>query len=112
MRRARAARTLVLLAAVAAVSGCGTVRLEVPEGRTVRLLEEREPASIRVERKVWFWLWGGKPISDNTTEQDILEHDLKEIRIRTEQTFVDSVVTTLCGVFSITVRTLTVEGNR
>ena len=112
MQRAKAARILALLAALAAVSGCGTVRLEVPEGRTVRLLEEHEPASIRVERKIWFWLWGGNPISDNTTKQDILEHDLKEIRIRTEQTLLDSIVTTLGGVFSITVRTLIVEGNR
>ena len=48
---------LVLLA-LAILSGCGTVTLVVPEGRTVRLLEQDEPAAVRGERKLWFWLEG------------------------------------------------------
>lgn len=53
-------RFIVVLCAALLVSSCGTVRVEVPEGQQVRLLAEGESAEIRVERTVWFWLWGGE----------------------------------------------------
>jgi len=91
--------------------GCGTVSLQVPEGRVVRLLEEDEPASIHVERKLWFWQWGGKPISENTTRPDIEAYNLREIRIITVQTLLDNLITTITSVVSVTRITLIVEGN-
>ena len=94
-----------------AAAGCGTVRLTVPEGREVRLLQSDEPASIRVKRTVWFWLWGNNPISDNTTEQDILEYDLCEVRIQSENTFLEALTNPITAVFSFVRRTLVVEGN-
>lgn len=105
--RAIAGLTLLLYS-----GGCGTVRLEVPPGYdSVRILEIDEPAEIRVERTVWFWLWGGKPISDNTTRTEIETYDLKEVRLRTEQTLLDNILTPICAVVSIVRRTLIVEGN-
>ena len=41
---------------------------------------------------VWFWMWGGQPISDNTTKSDIERYNLKEVRLRTEQTLLDNIV--------------------
>ena len=38
--------------------GCGTTHLVAPPGRTVRILGEDEPASVRVQRTVWYWMWG------------------------------------------------------
>ena len=99
------------LLAAAVLSGCGTVRLEVPPGRDVRLLEADEPAEIHVERTLWFWLWGGNAISDNTPIQEIEKYDLKEVRVRTEQTFVDSILNPITAVVSIVRRRLIVEGN-
>ena len=97
--------------ACAASTGCGTVRLEVPPGRDVRLLEVDEPAEIRVQRTVWFWLWGGEPISDNTAMTEIEQYDLKEVRMRTEQTLLDGILTPITAIVSIVRRTMIVEGN-
>lgn len=112
----RGRRKRGLLAAVTGLllaTGCGTVRLEVPPGHDdVRMLEADEPAEIHVERTVWFWLWGGRPISDNTTRTEIEKYNLKEVRLRTEQTLLDNILTPICAVVSIVRRTLIVEGNR
>lgn len=92
--------------------GCGTVSLEVPEGREVRLLGEDEPVSIHVERKLWFWQWGAEPISKNTTKPEIEAYNLKEIRIVTVQTVFDNLITMVTSLISITRITLVVEGNQ
>ena len=103
---------LVALPCFLFLAGCGTVRLEIPEGMDdVRLLPADEPASIRVQRTIWFWLWGGKPISDNTTKQDIAEHNLKEVRMHTEQTLFEGITNPITALVSIVRRTLIVEGN-
>ena len=114
MTRSRlSCRAVLLLAAVACAmqTGCGTVRLEVPPGRQVRLLEVDEPAEIRVQRTVWFWLWGGEPISDNTAMTEIERYDLKEVRMRTEQTLLDGILTPITALVTIVRRTLIIEGN-
>jgi len=93
------------------VTGCGTIRLEVPKDRDVRLLEEDEPADVRIQRTVWFWLWGGRPISDNSTASDVLDHDLVEMRMRTEQTLADNLTILFTVWVTVVRRTLIVEGN-
>ena len=110
-RPRRLAFALLVLLGLAGLSGCGTVTLVVPEGRSVRLLEQDEPTSIRAERKLWFWLWGARAISDNTTRPEIEAHDLKEIRIYTVQTLIDNIITMVTTVVSLTRITLVVEGN-
>ena len=30
-----------------------------------------KPAQVHVERTIWFYQWGAKAISDNTTREDI-----------------------------------------
>ena len=99
------------LLAAATLSGCGTVRLEVPPGRDVRMLEADEPAEIHVERTLWYWMWGGNAISDNTPAFEIEKYDLKEVRVHTEQTFIDSILNPITAVVSIVRRRLIVEGN-
>ena len=99
------------LLAAAVLSGCGTVRLEVPPGCDVRMLEADEPAEIHVERTLWYWMWGGNAISDNTPIQEIEKYDLKEVRVHTEQTFIDSILNPITAVVSIVRRRLIVEGN-
>ena len=92
-------------------SSCGTVRLEVPKGQDVRLLMEAESSEIRVERTVWFWLWGAKPISDNSIKSEVEKHNFKEVRAYTTQTMTDNIVTLVTSIVSITRRTLVIEGN-
>ena len=92
-------------------SGCGTVRMEIPEGHEVRVLAREESAEIRVERTLWFWLWGARAISDNTTKSDIEKYQFKEVRAYTTQTMTDTLLLLVTSVVSIVRRTLIVEGN-
>lgn len=92
-------------------SGCGTVRMEVPEGYEVRVLARSESAEIRVERTVWFWLWGAKAISDNTTKSDIEKYNFTEVRAYTTQTMTDNLLLMITSLVSIVRRTMVIEGN-
>ena len=92
-------------------SGCGTVRMEVPEGHEVRVLARNESAEIRVERTVWFWLWGARAISDNTTKSDIEKYKFKEVRAYTTQTMTDNILLMITSFVSIVRRTMIIEGN-
>lgn len=91
--------------------GCGTTHLVAPPGRTVRILGEDEPASVRVQRTVWYWMWGGRPISDNTTQSDIERHDLHEVRYTTYQTLFEMLTNPITSIVSVQRRQLIVEGN-
>lgn len=104
-------RSFCVLTCLILFSSCGTVRLEVPEGQEVRLLMSDESSEIRVERTVWFWLWGAKPISDNSIKSEIEKYNLKEVRAYTTQTMTDNFVTVVTSIVSITRRTLIIEGN-
>jgi len=102
---------MVVLCAALLLFSCGTVRMEVPEGQQVRLLSQEESAEIRVERTVWFWLWGGKAISDNSIKSDIEKYKLTEVRAYTVQTMTDNILLIVTSFVSIVRRTLVVEGN-
>lgn len=91
--------------------GCGTARLVVPEGREVRLLEEDEYASVRETRRVWFWLWGNAVITDDSPVTEIEKYDLKEVRMTSKQTLLDTVFNVIGGGVTIVCRTIVVEGN-
>jgi len=104
-------RFIVILCAALLLFSCGTVRIEVPEGQQVRLLSQEESAEIRVERTVWFWLWGGKAISDNSIKSDIEKYKLTEVRAYTVQTMTDNILLIVTSFVSIVRRTLVVEGN-
>jgi hypothetical protein len=113
MRRAGRAAALGIpwILCILLAAGCGTIRLEVPPDHSVRLLEEDEPAQIHVERTVWFWLFGARPISDNTTLPEIERYDLCEIRMQTVQSMADQLTNLVTVFVTIVRRTLVVEGN-
>jgi len=104
-RRSIAAVGLLLLTA------CGTIHIEVPPGSSVTMLDQDQPASIRIERHIWFALWGGKPLSDNSTLNDIREHHLTQVRVTVVQNFWDTVINTVTCYFSFVRRTVIIEGN-
>jgi len=102
--------TIVALGLLLA-AGCGTVHIEVPPGSAVTLLDQDQPASIKIERHVWFALWGGEPLSDNSTLNDIREFHLKQVRVTVVQGFWDSVINGVTCYFSFVRRTVVIEGN-
>ncbi len=52
------------------------------------------------------------PISSNSPEKIITENDLKEVRVKTQHSFVDLLIGSLTGLVSIVPATMTVEGNQ
>ena len=102
-------RAVVLLAL--ALSACGAIQIESPPGAHLRIMDADEPASVRDERVVWYALWGGKPLSEISTAPTIAEHELREVRVSTELTPVDSVVNVVTSLVSFVRRTVVVEGN-
>ncbi len=91
--------------------GCGTTQLVAPPGRDVRIMQADTPASVRVERTVWFWQWGARPISDNTTREDIVKYNLREVRMDAYQKWYEMVLNPILSIVSVQRRTLVVEGN-
>ena len=104
--------TLSLLAAVVALTACGTLYYEAPAGSEVQMLDRYAPAEVRIERKVYYWLWGKYAISDDSTETDVREHGLREARFETVNTFSDTLLNFPLSLVTIVRRTLIIEGNR
>lgn len=100
-----------LLAASFALAACGAVQIEAPPHARVRILDHDAPTQVRDERVVWYALWGGKPLSDTSIAETIGRHQLREVRVSTELTPLDSVVNVFTSFVSIVRRTVIVEGN-
>lgn len=101
----------VLAAMMLLLTGCGTVNFDVPRGQKVKLLTEDDPTTVRVEKKVWYALWGDKPLSENHTAPFIEQHHLVEVKMMTQQDFVDTMINLVVSPFSFSRRTFVIEGN-
>ena len=102
---------IIQMTAALLLTGCGTVHFDVPQGQRVKLLTEDDRTSVRVERKVWYALWGHKTLTDNHTATLIQENRLVEVKMFTEQSFSDSIINPFTSLFSFSRRTLVIEGN-
>ena len=49
----------------------------------MRIMDLDAPAKVRDERVVWYALWGGKPLSDDSTVETIARLGLREVRVST-----------------------------
>jgi len=102
------APTLLLLAAVA---GCGTVHLDAPEGRRVKVLDRDAPTTVHVEETVWYFAWGGVDLSDTHTATIIEKHDLAEVKLHVTYDFSDSLINTFATFLSFSRRRIIIDGN-
>jgi hypothetical protein len=57
-------------------------------------------------------MWGAKPISDNTTQEEILKYNLRQVRYTTYQTWFEMLTNPLTSLVSVQRRQIVVEGNR
>jgi len=96
------------------LTGCGIIHMNAPSGSRVKLLTNNAPASVRVEQTVWYKWWGLDPINPSEAEGGtiIAREGLTEARMQMTNTFTDSLVTLVTGIFGFPRRTLIVEGNR
>ena len=110
-------RVLVGLSMLLSVllSGCFNTRLMAPENHPVSLLSAEKPAEFSKVYKNWYLLGGLLPIYTKQPDKIIAKENLAEVRVQTEDTISDGVITTatmFLFYLAIFPQTVVVEGNR
>ena len=101
-----------IIASSLLLGGCGTLYLNAPNNQSIKLMSKYKPASVRIEKKIWFKWWGSEPIDNPDTATVIKENNLKEVRLYMTNTFVDGLLSIFPGMIGFPRRTLIIEGNR
>jgi hypothetical protein len=103
-----------VMAFALSTSGCGTIYMNAPPDSGIKLLSRNAPATVKIEKHIWFKWWGGEPLHPEEVHAATIIKDagLKEARIRMTNTFVDGLYSIMPGIFGFPRRTLIVEGNR
>jgi hypothetical protein len=94
----------------AALPGCATLYVDAPAGRDVKLLARETPPSTVFSTKAWYFLWGLVP-ADIGTAEHISQLRLDGVRVKTQMSFVDGLITYLTGGI-VMPRTVIIEGRR
>ena len=87
--------------------GCYSVKVKAPSGQEVQLVSYTENAKEVKTKKVWYILWGLVPLSDNTTESELV--GVKKASVTTSFTFVDILISIFTGIITISPRTVEVN---
>ena len=90
--------------------GCYAVRYVAPVGKDVKAIDEMTPAKVKVQKKVWYALWGLIPITDNSTADLIQKYNLKNARATSKITILDFLISLVTSNLSIVTLTIEVEG--
>lgn len=96
------------------VSGCFKTNLIAPENHKVRILSVDAPTKFHTEYKNWYLLAGVLPIYTTQPEEIIAKEKLTEVRVQTEDTVSDGVITFFTSMIFIGLypQTVVVEGNK
>lgn len=108
-------RILAVIVCAWLATGCGTIYLDVPNDSNVKLLAKDAPAEYKVQRTVWYWMWGNRYLNENQDPHAwtlVEENGFKEVRLRMTNTFVDGLISAPGALVSICRRTIVVEGNK
>lgn len=105
-------KTLSVAILLSFVMGCTPIIVDAPPDVGVTLTSQFEPAPMKVEKRVWYVLYGLVPLTDNTTTDIIQKYGFKKVHVKSEQTFLDYLITVFLGTFTIATRTIVVEGSR
>ena len=93
------------------LAGCGTVHLDAPEGRPVKLLDRDAKTSVHVEETVWYFAWGGVDLSDTHTSSIIEKNNLAEVKVQVTYDFSDSLINLFATFLSFSRRRIVLDGN-
>ena len=90
--------------------GCYAVRYVAPPQQDVKLMSEVDVGKVKLQKKVWYAVWGLVPITDNSTEDLIQKYNLKNVKAKSYISFLDWIISAFTGSFSIVCLTIEVEG--
>lgn len=96
------------------LSGCFRTNLTAPVKQDLVLLSKDQPTSFHKEYKNWYLFAGLLPIWTTQPEEIIEKENLSEVRVQTEDTVTDGVITFVTGLLFLGVfpQTVVIDGNR
>ena len=100
--------TTILLAL--SLSGCFTIKYTTPAHSPAVLVSESQNLPFKAQKRVWYLFYGLVPLGDNSTADLIGQHDLKQVRLKTQVTVTDFILGAFTGLLTIYPMTITVEG--
>ena len=102
---------LIFLLSSIMLTGCLNTNLVAPESNTVRVLGANEAVKYRKEYRNWYILYGAVPLYTVQPEELIAEQKLTEVRVQTEDTVMDGIISFFSSALTILPQTVVVEGN-
>lgn len=89
---------------------CYAVRYVAPPQKEVKLMSETDAGKVKLQKRVWYALYGLVPITDNSTEDLISKYNLKNVKAKSYMSFIDYLISAFTGYFTIVTLTIEVEG--
>jgi len=104
---------LLIFSAMTAMSGCFNTNLVAPSGGTANILGHDVPVDFHKEYKNWYLFGGLLPIYTVQPDVIIKKENLVEVRVQTEDTLSDGIITVLTAVLALGLfpQTVVVEGH-
>ena len=102
---------LISLLSSVMLTGCLNTDLVAPENNKVRVLGANEAVRYHKQYRNWYILYGAVPLYTVQPEELIAEQKLTEVRVQTEDTIMDGVITFFTSALTILPQTVVVEGN-
>ena len=94
------------------LTACFNTNLIAPENQKVRVLAANEAVKYHKEYRNWYILYGAVPIYAVQPEELIAKQKLIEVRVQTEDTITDGIISFFTVGLTILPQTVVVEGNR
>ena len=102
---------LIILLSSVMLTGCLNTNLVAPENNKVRVLGAKEAVRYHKEYRNWYLLYGAVPLYTVQPEELIAEQNLTEVRVQTEDTVMDGIISFFTSAITILPQTVVVEGN-
>ena len=102
---------LIFILSSVMLTGCLNTNLVAPEDNKVRVLGANEAVKYRKESRNWYLLYGAVPLYTVQPEELIAEQKLTEVRVQTEDTVMDGIISFFTSAITILPQTVVVEGN-
>ena len=102
---------LICILSFVMLTGCLNTNLVAPENNKVRVLGANEAVRYHKEYRNWYLLYGAVPLYTVQPEELIAEQNLTEVRVQTEDTVMDGIISFFSSALTILPQTVVVEGN-
>ncbi|MEN3043905.1 MAG: hypothetical protein ABDH37_01620 [Candidatus Hydrothermales bacterium] len=89
---------------------CYNVKFIAPPESEVKIMSETDVGKVKLTKRVWYVLYGLVPITDNSTEDLIAKYNLKNVKAKSYMSFVDVLISSILGYFTVVTFTIEVEG--